>query len=150
MHDSATVVARVRENDQTDLWIPGQGVVDTRVTAAQRVVREYDERLELARHEVTRDWVIFIKTGPDTMYPVIGLGQELPDNAEDLRQKLWKADTKVHGDKRLREINAHNQRIRDEARKKNIEIDEEVAQHFIWGMRREGALSRQVFIPRDL
>lgn len=149
MHDSSSVVARIREHDQK-LWIPGQGEVDTRVTAAQRVVREYDERLELARHEITRDWVVFIKLGPDSMYPVIGLGPELPANAEDLRQKLWKADTKVHGDKRLREINAHNQRIRDEARKKGLEVDEEVAQHLAWGMRREGVAPRQVFIPRDI
>lgn len=149
MSDSAAVFERIRAEDQK-LWVPGQGEIDPRISAAQRVVREYDERLELARHEVTGDWVVFIKLGPDNIYPVIGLGPELPSNAEDLRQRLWQADTRVHGDKILKQINEHNRRLQEASRKKALEIDEEVAEHLLWGFRREGVVSPQVFIPRAL
>lgn len=126
------------------------GEVDPNVTAAQRVVREYDERLELARHEITGDWVVFIKLDRDTLYPVIGIGPELPANAEDLRQRLMKADSKRHGDKLLRDINEHNERIRRASRARALEADEAMAEGLEWGFRREGVLTRKTFIPRDL
>lgn len=147
---SATpVFERIRAVDQK-LWIPGMGEVDPNVTAAQRVVREYDERLELARHEITGDWVVFIKLDRDTLYPVIGIGPELPANAEDLRQRLMKADSKRHGDKLLRDINEHNERIRRASRARALEADEAMAEGLEWGFRREGVLTRKTFIPRDL
>ena len=149
MVNAPDVFARVRDAEQK-LWIPGQGEVDTRVVAAQRIVREYDERLELARHEITGDWVVFIKLGPDNLYPVIGIGPELPDNAEELRQRLWKADAQRHGTKILDDINAHYNRLRDESRKRALDADEQTAEAFEWGLRREGVLSPKVFIPRDL
>ncbi len=144
------VLKRVRNAPEMKLWIPGQGEIDPRLSAAQRVVREYDERLVLARHEVTGDWVIFIKIDREWMYPVIGLGPELPENAEDLRQRMWKADAAVHGDKILRDINAHNERILKEKRDAANEAAEEVAEAFVWGFRQEGVLPKQVFVPRDL
>lgn len=149
MTDAAAVLQRVRAEPQK-LWLPGQGEVDPRVTAAQRVVREYDERLELARHEITGDWVVFIKLGRDRLYPAIGIGPELPANAEDLRQRLWKADAQRHGNKILDDINRANRRIQDESRARALAVDEEVAEHMLWGFRREGVVSPQVFIPRSL
>ncbi|MDE2098587.1 MAG: hypothetical protein KGL39_15135 [Patescibacteria group bacterium] len=149
MTDPTAVFQRIRAEEQR-LWVPGVGEVDPRVTAAQRVVREYDERLELARHEITGDWVIFVKIGRDNIYPVIGIGPELPANAEDLRQRLWKADTTIHGDRVLREINEHNRRIQAESRTRALDADEACAEAFEWGFRREGVLSPKVFIPRDL
>lgn len=149
MSSTPTVFERIRATEQR-LWIPGVGEVDPNVTAAQRVVREYDERLELARHELTGDWVVFIKIDRDSLYPVIGIGPELPANAEDLRQRLWQADAKVHGDKRLREINEHNERIRRAARARALDADGAMAEGLEWGFRREGVLPQKIFVPRDL
>lgn len=146
---AAPVFERIRAEEQK-LWIPGLGEVDPRVSAAQRVVREYDERLELARHEITGDWVVYVKVDRDWLYPVIGIGPELPANAEDLRQRLRKADTRVHGDKILRQINENNERIRRESRRRGLEADEAVAEALEWGFRREGVLPRKVFVPRSL
>lgn len=148
--DPSAVLARVHHAPEQKLWIPGEGEVDVRIIAAKRVCREYDERLILARHELTRDWVVFIKLEGDRMYPVIGLGPELPANAEDLRQRLWKADAHRHGDKVLREVNEHNERIKRDARRRAIEGDEAVAEALEWGFRQEGVLARKVFVPRDL
>lgn len=147
--DPSDVFARVRGAEQR-LWIPGHGEVDPNVTAAQRVVREYDERLELARHELTGDWVVFIKLGRDHLYPVIGIGPELPANAEELRHRLWKADASVHGTKHLDDINRHNRRIQEDARKRGLDADEQMAEAFEWGLRREGVLPRKIFVPSDL
>jgi len=149
MSDPSAVLQRVHQADQK-LWVPGLGEVDPNVTAAQRVVREYDERLVLARHELTGDWVVFIKLDRERMYPVIGIGPELPDNAEDLRQRLWKADTRIHGDKVLRDINAHNEKIQRESRRRALDADEQTAEALEWGFRQEGVLARKVFVPRDL
>lgn len=149
MSDPSAVLQRVHQADQK-LWVPGLGEVDPNVTAAQRVVREYDERLVLARHELTGDWVVFIKLDRERMYPVIGIGPELPDNAEDLRQRLWKADTRIHGDKVLRDINTHNEQIKRESRRRALDADEQTAEALEWGFRQEGVLARKVFVPRDL
>jgi hypothetical protein len=145
----APVFERIRSVEQK-LWVPGAGEIDPRITAAQRVVREYDERLELARHELTGDWVVFVKLGPDNIYPVVGIGPELPANAEDLRQRIYKLDAKRHGTKILDDINRHNERIRQESRSRALEADEQIAEAFEWGFRREGVLPRKTFIPRDL
>jgi len=147
--DPTDVFARVREHEQK-LWIPGVGETDLRIVGAQRVCREYDERLTLARHEITGDWCVFIKVGRDNLYPVIGIGPELPDNAEDLRQRLWKADAQRHGDKLLRQINEHNERIKRDSRRRALDADQATAEALEWGFRQEGVLARKVFIPRDL
>lgn len=149
MTDTADILQRAHQEERK-LWIPGVGEVDPRISAAQRVVREYDERLVLARHEVTGDWVVFITVGRDNIYPVIGIGPELPANAEDLRARLRATDTRIHGDKILRQINEHNARIQKESRARALEADGEVAEALEWGFRREGVISPQVFIPRDL
>lgn len=145
----ADVFARIRGEAEQKLWIPGAGEVDVKIVACQRVCREYDDRLELARHELTGDWVVFIKLGRDNLYPVIGIGRDLcaPD---ELRERLWKADAKRHGDKVLRQINENNDRLKRESRARALEADEQIAEAFEWGFRREGVLSPKVFIPRNL
>ena len=148
-HDPADVFARVRDESEQRLWIPGAGEVDLKIVACQRVCREYDDRLELARHELTGDWVVFIKIARDTLYPVIGIGPELCE-PEELSQRLWKADAKRHGSKLLYQINESNDRIKRDARNKALAVDEEVAEHLAWGFRKEGVLSPQVFVPRDI
>lgn len=149
MTESLDALRGAQQNEQK-LWIPSEGEVDVRVRAAQRVVREEDERLVLARHEITGDWVVFITLEDRNLFPVVGIGPELPSNAEDLRALLHKYDTKRHGEKFLRDINAHNERIRKESRDRALDADGQVAEALEWGFRREGVISPQVFIPRDL
>lgn len=144
----ADVFQRVRDESEQRLWIPGEGEVDMRIVGCQRVCREYDDRLVLARHELTGDWVVFIKISRDNMYPVIGIGRELCD-PEELSQRLWKADAKRHGSKLLHDINEHNDRIRRESRKRAIAADEEIAEALEWGLRQEGVLAKKVFVPGD-
>ena len=147
--DPTDVFKRIRAEDEQKLWIPGEGEVDMRIVGCQRVCREYDDRLELARHELTGDWVVFIKISRDNMYPVIGIGPELCE-PEELSQRLWKADAKRHGSKILHGINEHNERLKAPSRSKALAADEQMAEAFEWGFRREGVLSPKVFVPRDL
>lgn len=147
--DPTDVFARVREESEQKLWIPGAGEVDMRIVGCQRVCREFDDRLELAKHELTGDWVVFIKLDRDTLYPVIGIGPELCD-PDELRTRLWKADAKRHGQKLLHDINEHNEKIKRESRRRALDADTAVAEGLEWGFRREGVLSRQTFIPRDI
>lgn len=149
MNNPADVFARIRDESEQRLYIPGAGEVDVRTLACMRVCREYDERLELARHELTGDWVVYIKINRDDLYPVIGIGPELC-SPDELRERLFKADAKRHGEKMLDRINEHNERIRREARSRAIDVDHEVAEHLEWGMRQEGALPKKVFVPRGI
>lgn len=145
----ADVFARIRDESEQKLWIPGAGEVDIKIVACQRVCREFDDRLELARHELTGDWVVFIKLDRGNLYPVIGIGRELC-SPEELRERLWKADARRHGDKVLREINEHNARIQRASRRRADDAAEATAEAFEWGFRQEGVLPRKVFIPRSL
>lgn len=145
----ADVFARIRDESEQKLWIPGAGEVDMRIVGCQRVCREYDERLVLAKHELTGDWVVFIKIDRSNMYPVIGIGPELIE-PEELSQRLWKADTRRHGEKILHQINEHNEKIRSESRRRALDADEAMAEGLEWGFRQEGVLSRKVFVPRSI
>lgn len=145
----ADVFKRIRDESEQRLWIPGAGEVDVRIVGLQRVCREYDDRLELARHELTGDWVVFIKIDRGNLYPVIGIGRELC-SPEELRERLWKADAKRHGNKLLDQINESNARIKREARLRADDAAEATAEAFEWGFRQEGVLPRKVFVPRDL
>lgn len=77
------------------LWIPGLGETDRKVRAVANAVRDYDESLRLARHEVYGDWVIVIG---DEGHPVYGFGKELPQ-PQDVESILSKYDMKRHGRK---------------------------------------------------
>ena len=145
----ADVFARIRDESEQKLWIPGMGETDVRIVGCQRVCREFDDRLELAKHELTGDWVVFIKVDRGNLYPVIGIGRELC-SPDELRERLWKADAKRHGDKVLRDINEHNARLQRESRARALEADEATAEALEWGFRQEGVLSKKVFVPRDL
>lgn len=142
------VFKRIRAEEQR-LWIPGKGEVDVRILGLQRVCSNYDDRLVLARHELTGDWVVFITLDNGNLYPVIGIGRELI-SPDALRERLWKADAKRHGDKVLQEVNRNNQNIRDGYREKSDDASEAAAEAFEWGFRQEGVLPKKVFIPRNI
>lgn len=142
----ADVFKRIRDESEQKLWIPGAGEVDVRIVGLQRVCREFDDRLELAKHELTGDWVVFIKIDRGNLYPVIGIGRELIE-PEELRERLWKADAARHGDKLRQQINEHNARIQRDAKLRADDAAEAAAEALEWGFRQEGVLPRKVFIP---
>lgn len=143
---SHEILQRVRAHDQK-LWVPGRGELTAGQTAAQKVIEEYDERLVLARHELTGDWVVFIKVARDDLYPVLGLGPEIPD-AEEIKRRLWQADAQRRGNDIRAQVNAHNDRIRAENKYRADEAAGETAEHLEWGYRREGwHPSPRIFVP---
>ena len=121
-------------------------MVDFRLRRAIKTVSDYDDRLILALHEVTGDWVAFIQLGPDRMYPVIGFGKELPEPHE-IRETLERHDTHRHGDKLLRQIQETNDRIQREKRQAVDEAIEESAEYAAWGIGRYLGSKPRIFIP---
>ncbi len=92
------------------MYIPGQGNVTLPEIAATRAIEGYDEKLMLARHEMTGDWCVMLKKGPwGKPFPVLGLGREIPA-PEAITQRLLAADTKRHGDKLLHDLRANTAR----------------------------------------
>jgi hypothetical protein len=139
----------VHENPNA-IWLPGSGVVDIQIRNAQRAVKDYDERLELARHEITRDWVVFVTLENGHLYPVIGLGKDLP-HPDAIRERLWKADTKRHGEKLLHQINRRNEELRRKRRAPSREAAGIAAEAFEWGYRKMGVHpSPRIFVPRGI
>lgn len=142
---ASEVLKRVATEEQK-LYIPGQGLVDLHLRKAMKVVEDYDDRLILARHEHTGDWVAFIQLGPDRMFPVIGFGKELP-HPDEIHRILEQSDTHRHGDARLREIQQANDRIQREKRKAADDAIEEAAEYADFGFRKYRGIKTQIFIP---
>jgi hypothetical protein len=133
-------------NAELKLYVPGQGYVDFHLRRAMKAVEDYDDRLILAKHEHTGDWVAFIQIGPDRMFPVIGFGRDLP-HPDEIRSTLERADTHRHGDKILRQIQETNDRIQREKRNAAAEAIEEAAEYADFGFRKFKGLKPQIFIP---
>ena len=151
------VLNRIR-GEETRLYLPDGSEYDPAIRGVQRAVEEYDERLVLARHEITGDWVVFIKlernsplsTDQGNLYPVVGLGPELPD-VEEVRKRLYQADARRHGSKLLDQINDHNDRLRQERRAAADEAIGETAEALEWGFRKEGWHPQtRIFVPRGI
>jgi hypothetical protein len=142
---SSEILGRIA-NEEQRLYIPGQGYVDFRLRAATKAVSDYDERLILARHEHTGDWVAFVQLGPDRMFPVIGFGKELPD-AVEIRDTLERHDTRRHGDKVLRQIQETNDRLQREKREATDEAIEVAADYAAFGLRKYTGEKPKIFIP---
>lgn len=139
-------VLRNIAHEEQKLYIPGQGYVDMHLRRAMKAVEDYDDRLILAKHEITGDWVAFVQLGPDRMFPVIGFGKELP-HPDEIRRILERADTHRHGDRILRDIQAHNDRLQAEKRKAGTEAIEQAAEYADFGFRKYAGLKPHIFIP---
>lgn len=129
-------------------------MVGHEIRAAEEMVRLYDERLMLARHEMTGDWVIWLKprANPfgDAPYPVIGLGPDLPAPAE-IEQRLRRADAARRGDEILREINQANDEIQRENKRASDEATGIAAEALEWGYRKMDAHpSPRIFVPKGV
>lgn len=104
------------------IWVP-DSFTDKLITSINRAVRNYDERLFFGRNETNGDWVVFIKMphGEDPI-PVLGFQNRMPD-PDKVIKKLMECDTKRHGDYILDKMNADNERLRKEQRKKVEEAE---------------------------
>lgn len=133
-------------HQEQKLYIPGQGYVDFHLRRAMKAVEQYDDRLILAKHEHTGDWVAFVQLGPDRMFPVVGFGKELP-HPDEIRRVLEKADTRRHGDKIIRDIQRENDRLMAEKRQATTEGIEQAVDYAAFGIRKYTGAKPRIFIP---
>jgi hypothetical protein len=122
---------------QHPIWIPGSlGVVDVSTWRLSQKIKEYDERLVLARNEDNGQWCVFIRMprGGDwpELMPILGLTQP-PHDARDLddqevMHRIWNADTARHGTKILDDIVNTNADIRTGYEAKTNEAAAQVAE----------------------
>lgn len=120
------------------LFIPGQGIVDSRVYKVDAAVKQHDKRLMFSRHPESGDYCVFIELPrPAEPYPIFGFGSEVPEPSVVL-ERLKKADTMRNGEAIYKDM------IRSqEAYRKGLEYNSdqageesaEVVEHF---MRKEG------------
>jgi len=129
------------------LWLPGLGVADKQIRGVARAVRDYDEALRLARHEITGDWVVVIG---DEGHPVFGFGKELP-HPDDVEQRLGARDVKRNGRRILEQSRRAAARMKAEEDARFSDMTGEVAEHFEHAFRKVGAHpQKRVFIGRGL
>ena len=130
------VMARVKEAP-TNLWIPGRGD-GADLADLQAAVKQHDDALLLARHELTGDWCIFIENispiSAGKPLPVIGLGKELPSK-ETILSRLHAADTRIHGSAILGGINQANETQRTLKREAADAATEAAAEAYEWAHR---------------
>jgi hypothetical protein len=98
---------------QYPIWIPGAlGQVDAQTWRISVALREYDERLVLARNEDNGQWCVFMRMprGGDwpELYPVFGLTEPPHDprtlEVRDVMRRVINADTARQGQKILDDI----------------------------------------------
>jgi hypothetical protein len=112
----------------SNIWIPGAGFVPAHIRRAMKAVEEYDVDLEIGRDEHTGDYVVMLKRGPEgRSFPVLGLGPELPA-PEEIKRRLYKADTRRRGRQIVADIERNNERKRAELRHQTSEAAGEVAE----------------------
>lgn len=133
----------------SNLWIPS-GTESKEIRLAVNEVEAYDPRLTLAKHEITGDWVIFTKLDNGALYPVIGLGKDLP-SPDYLRQRILNADTRRQGEQMLYHINKKNEEIRKQNERPVRDGIGKTAEALEWGYRKLGKHPvNRVFVPRGI
>lgn len=111
-----------------NIWLPGAGLVPIHVREAQQAIEDYDADFGLGRDEVTGDWVVLQKRGPDGYpFPVFNLGQELP-NRDTIMRRLYHADVRRRGHKIVADIVRRNDERQKQLRDESHEAAGEVAE----------------------
>lgn len=129
------------------MYVPGRGNIDLSEYRVDKAVHEYDERLFFARNIQTGQYCIYMKMPhgePDL--PILGF-DDVP-HPEDALKRLYHADTLRHGEKILDDMNRHNEKLREAARKQAEDGAEQVAEVVEWASRKEGLTEKytKVFI----
>lgn len=120
------------------LFIPGQGVTDTRAYRVDAAIKQYDERLMFGQHPDTGDWCVFIRLPrPEQPYPVIGFGKDIPEPSSVL-ERLQRADTMRNGDAVYREVVRSQEQYRKGLEYNTDQAGEESAEVIEHFMRKEG------------
>lgn len=126
------------------IFVAGRGEVELDLEMQYKRLRDViaendpEGKLTLGRHNTTGEWVLFLKPrahpyGLDAPYPVLGLGTDLPD-PQELRELLYRTDTRRNGDQILKDIHANNEKLRAKSRTAaddGIEIAAEAAESFL-------------------
>lgn len=106
------------------IFVPGRGLLDTRVAAVDRAVRAYDERLMFDRNKETNQWTVFISQSSSfewegmhsfygtNYFPILSF-PEVPD-PEHAVERLRDTDTLRNGLKILDQLHRHNKNIKEE------------------------------------
>lgn len=119
------------------LWTPQSGMTSSRERQAAAAVREYEADLQLGQRQDTKEWVVFLRHSPHSdgqPFPIFSFGKELP-TADKVKEMLYKADVRRHGDKIFRQINESNERKRTKAMEDHNEM---LAEALVEGFRNQG------------
>lgn len=143
---------------KTNILVPGKGYVDLDAVRVQRAIQEYDERLHFGFNETNGDWVIYVimeRGSESSLYviddkpawPVIGFGETIP-SPEEAITKLRASDTRIHGDKILKDMEKHNEGIKREHEDKADDAAGQMAEGLEWANRKLGTHpSPRIFVP---
>lgn len=130
------VMHRVKNTD-TRLFIPGRSD-GADLADLQAAIKQHDDDLFLARHELTGDWCIFIENMSAATagkpLPVIGLGRELPSK-DTILMRLRDADTRLHGSDILRRIADNNAAVKALKKAAADEATGQAAEAYQWAHR---------------
>lgn len=120
------------------LFIPGQGMVDSRVYKVDAAVKAYDSRLMFGKHPESGDYCVFIELPrPAEPYPVIGFGQEIPEPSRVV-ERLQRADTMRNGEAIYKDMIRSQKAYRDNLEYNTDQAGEESAEVIEHFMRKEG------------
>lgn len=147
--NSSRIIQAVQSAPEQRLYIPGAGggMVDLAFKRTFHAVKQYDDRLILARHEHTGDWVAFIEIpNSENMFPVIGFGQELP-GPDEARAILQRHSANAQGSKLIDQIQATNDRLQREARAAADEATAQTMEAVEFGVRKYTGTKSKIFIP---
>jgi hypothetical protein len=132
----------------TEIYLPGKGMVPINAVTASNAVSDYDSDLTLGRVESTGIWTVFVKNGPNGMpFPVFELGTELPPY-DVIQRKLYESDVRRHGHKIVEQVQRRNDARSRELDLAGHDAAAETAEHIEHGMRKLGMLpSLRIFVP---
>lgn len=118
----------------TNLFIPGRGVMDSRVYLIDRALNDYDERLMFARNEDTGDWCVYVRMpAPEPPFPVFGCGHDIPEPKE-LIARVKEGDMMRNGDRIYNDMIKSQEKYRADLKYKGDQASEEsteVVEHFM-------------------
>lgn len=133
------------------LWVPAHAADQREAWKVHQAVKQYDENLAFGRNEETGQWCIFMRQGTNQAttehdLPILGFN-EIP-NPDDAIARLMKSDARRRGNEILDELNAHNEDINAERKRKADEAIGSAAEAFDWGFRAMGRHpNSRIFVP---
>jgi hypothetical protein len=120
------------------LWLPGQGMTDTRAARVHAAINAYDERLMFAKNEETGDWCIFVRMPrPKDPWPLYGFGDNIPSPDVAL-EKVQEAHLVKNKDRIWREVIDSQNAYRRELERQGDETSAETAEDIEFALRKHG------------